>query len=135
MLGMCDCPRNHENIRRHHRHPLPERGWIQFLALMMLNDKPMHGYQLKNEMERQGYVREGRFKTGSLYTILNRMEEHGDLSSTQEQSEEGRTRRVYSVTDDGRLRLKAGLEYMLRRKRLLDKLEEYYKTRFQDGDA
>jgi len=135
LLGMCDCPGCHENIRRHHRHPLPERGWIQFLALMMLNDKPMHGYQLKDELESQGYVREGRFNTGSLYTILNRMEEHGDLSSTQELSEEGRTRRVYKVTDEGRRRLKAGLEYMLRRKRLLDELEQYYKTRFPDGDA
>jgi DNA-binding PadR family transcriptional regulator len=79
---------------------------------MILNEKPVHGYQLKNEMEKQGCVREGRFKTGSLYIILNRMEEHGDLSSTQELSEEGRTRRVYIVTDEGRpkeLILKRGL--------------------------
>lgn len=132
---MCDCPGCHDNIRRHHRRPLPERGWIQFLSLMMLNEEPMHGYQLKDEMERQGYVRDGRFDTGSLYTILNRMEERGDLSSTQELSEEGRTRRVYRATDEGRRRLKAGLEYMLRRKRLLDELEQYYKTHFPDGDA
>lgn len=135
MLGMCDCPGHNQDIRRHHMHQLPERGWIQFLALMMLNDRPMHGYQLKDVMERQGYVREGRFKTGSLYTILNRMEQHGYLVSTQEQSAEGRTRRVYRVTDEGLSRLKTGLEHMLRRKRLLDKLEEYYKTRFPDGDA
>jgi len=102
---------------------------------MMLNDEPMHGYQLKDEMERRGYVRDGRFDTGSLYTILNRMEERGDLSSTQELSEEGRTRRVYRVTDEGRRRLKAGLEYMLRRKRLLDELDQYYNTHFPDGDA
>lgn len=132
---MCDCPGCHDNIRHHHRRPLPERGWIQFLSLMMLNDEPMHGYQLKDEMERQGYVRDGRFDTGSLYTILNRMESRGDLSSTQELSEEGRTRRVYRVTDEGRRRLKAGLEYMLRRKRLLDELERYYETHFPDGDA
>ena len=70
-----------------------------------------------------------------LDTILNRMEERGDLSSTQEFSEEGRTRRVYRVTDEGRRRLKAGLEYMLRRKRLLDELERYYEKHFPDGDA
>jgi len=132
---MCDCSGCHDNIRHHHRRPLPERGWIQFLSLMMLNEEPMHGYQLKDEMERQGYVRDGRFDTGSLYTILNRMESRGDLSSTQELSEEGRTRRVYRVTDEGRRRLKAGLEYMLRRKRLLDELERYYETHFPDGDA
>ncbi|MBN2334543.1 PadR family transcriptional regulator [Candidatus Bathyarchaeota archaeon] len=130
---MCDCPGCHE-AHGHHRHPLPERGWVQFLALLILNEKPMHGYQLKHEMEERGYVREGRFKTGSLYTILNRMEEHGHLSSTQEESESGRTRRVYALTEEGRGHLKAGLEYMLRRKRFLDEVQLYYNRHFP-GDA
>ena len=45
-----------------------------FLLLMLLNEEPMHGYQLAEELQTRGYVREGRFKTGSLYTILNRMD-------------------------------------------------------------
>ena len=116
----------------HHRHPLPERGWVQFLLLLMINEQPMHGYQLNEVLEERGLVRKDRFKTGSLYTILNRMEENELLTSHQEESEEGRPRRVYAITETGKNRLKAGLEHMLRRKRLLDELEQYYNEHFPE---
>ena len=90
----------------------------------------MHGYQLNEVLEERGFVRKNRFKTGSLYTILNRMEEKGLLTSHQEESDEGRTRRVYEITETGRAQLKQGLEYMLRRKRFLDEIERYYKKHF-----
>ena len=123
--------------RRHHG-PHPERGWVQFLLLMLLNEEPKHGYQLAEDLQTRGYVREGRFKTGSLYTILNRMEKKEILTSTHEESESGRPRRVYSITKDGRSHLKNGLQYMLRRKKFLDEIEEYYRVHFPepatDGD-
>ena len=77
---------------------MPERGWIQFLILRFIYEKPTYGYQLIEDMESKGYVKPGRFKTGSIYTILNRMEHRGLLSSKKEKSEEGRIRRVYSIT-------------------------------------
>ena len=117
--------------RRHHG-PHPERGWVQFLLLLLLNEEPMHGYQLAEELRTRRYVREGRFKTGSLYTILNRMENKEILTSTHEESESGRPRRVYSITEDGRLHLKNGLQYMLRRKKFLDEIEEYYRLHFPE---
>ena len=95
----------------------------------------MHGYQLAEELQTRGYVREGRFKTGSLYTILNRMEKKGSLTSTHEESETGRPRRVYSITQEGKKYLKQGLQYMLRRKRFLDEMEEYYKKHFPEPDT
>jgi DNA-binding PadR family transcriptional regulator len=90
----------------------------------------MHGYQLNEELEKRGLVREGRFKTGSLYTILNRMEKKDTLKSHHEESDEGRPRRVYEITELGRSRLRRGLEHMLMRKRLLDELEKYYNKHF-----
>jgi PadR family transcriptional regulator PadR len=120
--------------RSHHKHhPFPERGWVQFLLLLLLNEEPMHGYQLKDVLEKRKLVREGRFKTGSLYTILNRMERKGVLSSSQEESDEGRPRRVYSITETGIERLRLGLENMLRRKRFLDEIEQYYLKHFPNA--
>jgi|APSaa5957512576_1039674.scaffolds.fasta_scaffold04087_1 PadR family transcriptional regulator, regulatory protein PadR len=116
--------------RRRHHGPHPERGWVQFLLLMLLNEEPKHGYQLAEELQTRGYVREGRFKTGSLYTILNRMENKEILTSKHEESEAGRPRRVYSITENGREHLKNGLQYMLRRKKFLDEMEEYYRLHF-----
>jgi len=128
---MCDCPGGCREA--HHRHhALPERGWIQFLLLLLLNEEPMHGYQLISTMEERGLVREGRFRTGSVYTILNRMEEYGLLRSSHGESDAGRTRRVYEITEEGRGHLKTGLEYMLRRKRVLDHMEDYYRRHFPE---
>ena len=120
------------NTHYHRRHPLPERGWVQFLLLLLLNEEPMHGYQLNEVLEERKLVKKNRFKTGSLYTILNRMEEKGTLTSHQEESDEGRTRRVYQITETGQAQLKQGLEYMLRRKRFLDEMEKYYKKHFPE---
>ena len=116
--------------RRRHHGPHPERGWVQFLLLMLLNEEPKHGYQLAEELQTRGYVREGRFKTGSRYTILNRRENKEILTSKHEESEAGRPRRVYSITENGREHLKNGLQYMLRRKKFLDEMEEYYRLHF-----
>ena len=122
-------------MRRHHsRHgTFPERGWVQFLVLRLLFEQPMHGYQLAEELQVRGYVKEGRFKTGSLYTILNRMEKKGILNSTNMESETGRHRRVYNLTEDGKYHLKRGLQYMLHRKKFLDEMEEYYQRYFPES--
>lgn len=91
----------------------------------------MHGYQLMEEMENRGYVSSGRFETGSVYTILNRMERHGLLSSTRNEGDTGRVRRVYSVTQAGNEALKRGLESIIQRKKLMDELADYYEEHFR----
>ena len=83
-------------------------------------------------MESKGYVTPGRFSTGSIYTILNRMEHRGLLSSNQEKSEVGRIRRVYSITTKGTEILKRSLVGVLRRKKILDKLMKFYFEQFTE---
>jgi len=124
-------------MRRHH-HPrhgaFPERGWIQFLVLRLLFERPMHGYQLIEELEKQGFVRPGRFKTGSIYTILKRMEHRGLLASEEGRSESGRLRKIYEVTPTGVEALKMGLRGVIRRKKVLDDLAAFYREHFRDED-
>ena len=93
----------------------------------------MHGYQLIESMESRGYVQSGRFETGSVYTILNRMEKRGLLSSVKSSAETGRVRRVYSLTEAGVEALRRGLEGVIQRKALMDELSEYYHRAFGDG--
>jgi DNA-binding PadR family transcriptional regulator len=112
---------------------LPERGWIQFLLLRVLHEKPMHGYQLIESMEAREYVQSGRFETGSVYTILNRMEKRGLLDSVKSAGETGRIRRIYSITAVGEEALKKGLEGVIQRKALMDELAEYYRMKFGDN--
>jgi len=119
----------HHHVKRVHR-ILPERGWIQFLILRFIYEGSTHGYQLIEKMESRRYVTHGRFRTGSIYTILNRLEHRDLLVSRQEKSEEGRTRRVYSITSKGTEVLKRGLEGILRRKKIMDELAAFYYEHF-----
>jgi DNA-binding PadR family transcriptional regulator len=82
-------------------------------------------------MESKEYVTPGRFKTGSIYTILNRMEHQGLLTSNKEKSEIGRTRRVYSITPQGTRLLKKGLNSVIKRKKIMEDLTVFFYEHFE----
>jgi len=104
---------------------------MQFLFVRLIYEKPMHGYQLMEELERRGFVLPGRLETGSVYTILRRMEHRGLLSSEWDMKASGPDRRVYMVTDDGVEFLRRGLEEMVKRRALMDDLTSFYREHFQ----
>ena len=90
----------------------------------------MHGYQLIDEMEGRNLVETGRFETGSIYTILNRMEKAELLVSEKIEADSGRIRRVYSVTPKGVEVLRGGLLAVKKRKKITEELVEYYENTF-----
>ena len=110
-------------------HDYPERGWIQFLILRLLYEKPAHGYQLIEALEEESCGCH-RLETGSIYTILRRMERRGLLESEWEHIETGPDRRVYKVTKMGAEALRSGLESIAKRKVMMDDLTEFYKKNF-----
>ncbi len=111
-------------------HNYPERGWIQFLLMRILYEKPMHGYQLLEEIEQRsgGYH---KLEPGSIYTLLRRMEERGFLESKWEKVEGGPDRRIYHLTDKGIEALKMGLESIIKRKMLFEDLAKFYRENFE----
>ncbi len=75
------------------------RGAAVEAALMLLDERPMHGYELIGEMsERSG----GRWQPspGTIYPALNRMEERGLI-----EAEEVDGKRRFTLTSDGRARV------------------------------
>ena len=74
------------------------------LVLGILARKESYGYAI---LSRVRELSGGRleWKDGMLYPVLHRMEEHGWITSTTRDSEEGRRRRYYRITPDGRKRL------------------------------
>jgi DNA-binding PadR family transcriptional regulator len=109
----------------------PERGWTQFLFLRLIHEKPMHGYQIMEELNTRGFLKKDRLEAGSVYTILRRMEHHGLITSKWEEREARVDRRIYTVTPIGAEVLENGLRVMLQRKALLDDLTSYYVQHFQ----
>ncbi|MGQ9624448.1 MAG: PadR family transcriptional regulator [Candidatus Bathycorpusculaceae bacterium] len=111
-------------------HHYPERGWIQFIIMRILYEKPMHGYQLLEEIEERscGFH---KLEPGSIYTLLRRMDERGLLESKWEKVEGSPDRRIYKLTEKGVEALKMGLESIVKRKMLFDDLAKFYHENFE----
>ena len=93
----------------------------------------MYGYKLMETLENRGYVLPERIESGTIYTILRRMERKGFLESEWETTGSGPARRIYHVTDEGLEFLRAGLETMVKRKSLIEDLVSFYHKRFLRG--
>ncbi|MGQ9679915.1 MAG: PadR family transcriptional regulator [Candidatus Bathyarchaeia archaeon] len=131
---MCNGSTRHAGcVCRRHYHDFPERGWIQFLILRLVFEAPMHGYQLMEELERRGFLLSRRIESGSIYTILRRMERKGLLVSEWERVETGPDRRIYRITDEGVETLRLGLEAVVMRKAIMDDLASFYSAKFKQA--
>jgi DNA-binding PadR family transcriptional regulator len=72
------------------------RGDVRAAALLLLDEQPLNGYQLMQEIEeRSGGV--WRPSPGSVYPALSQLEDEGLVHS-----EEGAGRRAFALTDEGR---------------------------------
>jgi PadR family transcriptional regulator PadR len=76
------------------------KGSIDSLLLTLVGEQPMYGYQIIKELEKrsQGYF---RFKEGTLYPALHRLEKAGLIMGKWEMLPSGRQRRYYHITDKG----------------------------------
>ncbi|WP_406672495.1 PadR family transcriptional regulator [Natronospira sp.] len=72
----------------------------KFFVLGVLHRKPMHGYEVVQAVEKstKGCCSPSE---GTVYPVLNEFEAGGYLSSTA-QVVQGRSRKVYELTDKGR---------------------------------
>lgn len=92
---------------------LPKTG-LALAVLTLLNERPMHPYEMKLLMEERGHEQVIKLKGGSLYDTVDRLEKLGFIES-QETSREGRRpeRTVYALTDVGRHEVKEWLRELV----------------------
>jgi len=76
------------------------KGALPALILEALDNGPSHGYRIAQRIKErsQGVL---DFKEGTLYPALHKLETEGLIASFEE-TEKGRTRRSYSITEAGR---------------------------------
>ena len=77
--------------------------------LSLLATAPMYGYQLVKEMDSRssGYF---RFKEGTLYPALHRLERDDMVEGQWQPSPSGQARRYYHITANGHRRLESMLD-------------------------
>ncbi len=80
------------------------KGSSGSLLLSLLERQAMYGYQIVRELEvrSQGYF---KFKEGTLYPALHRLEKSGLVNGTWEMLPNGRQRRYYHITARGQTKL------------------------------
>jgi len=76
------------------------KGSVGSLLLCLIANQPMYGYQIIKELERksQGYF---KFKEGTLYPALHRLEKSGLLISKWQTLPSGQQRKYYYITSNG----------------------------------
>ncbi len=77
------------------------KGSTDCLVLSVINDRPTYGYELIKELEKRssGYF---RFREGTLYPALHRMEKEGLVEGRWETLPNGQDRRYYYITLQGK---------------------------------
>ena len=77
------------------------RSCADLVILTLLRQKPMHGYDILTSMSGLGDGR-FRFKHGTLYPLLYRLEREGWIAAKWQQPDRGKRRKVYRITAEGR---------------------------------
>jgi len=100
---------------RHHHHPRARsrrlirpghwdvrarvERFVEPLLLLLLRERPLHGYEL---LERIPELGEGRVDIGNLYRLLRRLEDEDLVRSQWSADLPGPAKRTYELTADGR---------------------------------
>ena len=76
------------------------KGSSNYLLLCLIAQQPMYGYQIVKELESRskGYF---KFKEGTLYPALYRLEKSGLITGKWQMLSNGRQRRYYHITEKG----------------------------------
>jgi PadR family transcriptional regulator PadR len=81
-----------------------KRGTAELAVLSVLEDGPLHGYEMARRIE--GQTRGAlRFTLASLYPLLYRLEKRGWVRGAWETGATGRRRRCYRLTAQGKKKL------------------------------
>ncbi|MGW5422834.1 PadR family transcriptional regulator [Streptomyces sp. NPDC003943] len=80
------------------------KGVLDLLVLSCLTDGESYGYEIAKSLAEAGL---GEIKGGTLYPVLNRLEEAGLVEAEFRAADRGPGRRYYRLTERGRTHLAA----------------------------
>lgn len=87
---------------------------VQIIILGLLSEKPRHGYELRQEVERRLFATYVNLSGGSLYYNLGQLEQAGHIEKTRvEQKGRYPVRQVYQITPEGQDYLRSRVRDLL----------------------
>ena len=107
--------------------PISIERSIQAELLLLLGQRPSHGYELIQRLNEADY-QSGEADAATVYRNLRRMDKDGLIKSHWEMGESGPGRRLYELTPLGEEALKVWAQYLAQQK---SKLENFLQAYFQ----
>ena len=104
-------------------------GFIQPWLLLLLSEKPAHGYQLLDKLNQKEDTRS--IDPGFLYRTLRQFEEDGLVKSFWDMEGQGPARRVYEITADGIEYLHAWADHIHSTRERLGRFLETHESHFK----
>lgn len=87
---------------------------VQLVILGLLSEKPRHGYELRQEVERRAYATYINLSGGSLYYNLSQLDRAGYIEKAwTEQKGRYPTRQIFQITPEGKEFLRAEVHRLL----------------------
>ena len=83
------------------------KGILEGCVLSVIAEGETYGYEILSELEQYGFQ---ELSEGTLYPILTRLDKGGSISCRKAKSPLGPIRKYYSITEEGRIRLKTFLD-------------------------
>jgi len=77
------------------------RQWNISVILLLLNEKPSHGYELADRLAEFNLGRKGIGQMGGLYRLLSFLEEEGYITSSWETNDSGPAKKIYKTNQTG----------------------------------
>lgn len=101
---------------------------VKLLLLLLINEKPSHGYELSNELTKWGFATYFPPNMGPIYRALRELENLGFITSYWDVQEgaRGPARRIYMITPLGKEILLQWIYDLKNQKALIDKILELY---------
>ncbi len=104
------------------------RRILQPWLLLLLLEKPSHGYELMERLSQDSEAPQG--DPGLLYPLLRRMEREGLVASAWDTEGKGPARRLYEVTPEGVDYLHAWAVSIRQTRARLDRFLDQYAAHF-----
>jgi poly-beta-hydroxybutyrate-responsive repressor len=108
-------------------------GFIQPWLLFLISEKPAHGYQLLEELNKNEDTR--AIDPGFLYRTLRQFEQDGLVKSSWNMESPGPARRIYEITEDGIGYLRSWVDHIRSTRERLGRFLVAYESRFKSQTA
>jgi len=101
---------------------------LEICLLLLLFDHEGYGYGLIEQLSDFGFTGDD-LNIGSLYRSLRKLEDQELVSSVWEEASGGPKRRVYTITEKGKLELHNWIPVLKQRKARIEQLIETYEIK------